>query len=386
MLFELLPEIAAIDFAKDDSSRKALRNLLLAVNSGLHIICAERETLEQMVKVLGASGDLFDVDAKHTVKYALENYTFQKSMFDKAKFKVQLGNNGITQQITPDIWRISLKNLSNPSTVGKVRLLAENLLDCYLYEYAAKHFAVKNQLSKFYLAIDPIGGGGSTISSLFEQSKQQSTPCICITDSDKFSPQSPDSNTTLKCFSQLDTSAWMLRFLAIEGRDIENILPKGVVNATLNELKTGNDLHHRWEILKEMLDKLSIKNVYLYTDLKNGITHGWIEKLNNQKDVSFWAGVKSDLAKNPLPNSSLRMLRCSECCELPDQDLMAHFCDDCRLITGICKDLATHVLEWLKERTHQKSAELVSSVDDTHWLEVGERVFWLSFAQKVKRL
>lgn len=386
MLFELLPEIVEINFDTDNSSLYALENLFSATASGAHAICAERETLTKIIEILNRDGSPFSKRSRSTVQYIQKNYATQKGTFDKATFKIQLGKGEAVQQISADIWRIPLKKLSDLSVVGKARLLAENLSDCALYTFSAKHFAEKNKLININLAIDPIGGGGSTIHPQFEQNKQQSTFCLCITDSDKFSPESPNSEISSRCSSLIDSSTWMLKHLTIEGRDIENIFPLGIVNATLNDLENGDEPRLRWEILKVTLSKLTHKNTYLYIDLKNGVTRGWVDRLSNQRDVLFWQSVKTDFENNRLPNSSMGKLLCSECEKLPDLDLMDRSCTDCKIITGICRDLAAHVLHWLDARTYQKSAEMVSSSNDENWLKVGEYVFWFSFAQKVKRL
>lgn len=386
MLFEILPEIAEIDFANDNSSRKALRNLLLAVNSGRHAICADRKTLQQLVRILDRSSDLFDVDAKSTVKSALTKYSMQQGTFDKARYKIQIGKRGTGIQNSlpttlPDIRRIPLDMLS-VSSVDTATLLAENIVDCKLYRWAAKHYSLKNKIGNLELAIKLAIGGGSTIHTQFEEHKIQNTLCLCITDSDKFGPNASESFSSKSCKSLTSQSTWWLKHITTgDGRELENIIPRRIVGLALK--KCGGEPLANWENLEDLLQALNKEEIYLYMDLKKGVTDKWLNKLKHPPIKSFWDAVVKELNQN----QTIETISYCDDCKIESPKPSCTKCEVVR-ITGVAQKLAIRVDEWFNSLDIENSDEineLLNTCDDKSWLDVGEHVFWFSFAQRVKR-
>jgi len=158
--------------------------------------------------------------------------------------------------------------------------------------------------------------------------------CICVTDSDKYSPSSSVSATARDCSNAASKSRWPVAHVATISRELENILPRKFVNEII-----GPQQQTEWQSIESLAEKSS--PLFPYIDIKKGTYMHWVFKLPKASSCrTFWDNelnngtVKSALNLDCLDNQA---------CDLRDPDKC-----NCVISQGMGTKVAEKVLDYLK--------------------------------------
>lgn len=252
MVFYL--SISAI-FQPTQATLRSVENLAYAGIRGLQLVTGARSALD----VLAGREDL-SASARSYFRRMSQRMT-------------QLGNSLAEQERI----NIDLSNVSGPTNYGasvpvdvfenvdyceKSQFIAENLTD-YEVIFNLARFYLKNRLSGYLLNLRPHNGGGSTSAQVLKNCGNNSCgPVFCCADSDRKFPTDGMGSTAKGIKKAKVSDRWRVDVLIIESRELENILPRDIIEPVA--LANGFAI----DDVSELLDLPS--QYYSYCCLKNG--------------------------------------------------------------------------------------------------------------------
>lgn len=361
MLFVLDSTIANIDINCQKSNR-GLENLLAAHQSCAHMIFGEMPLLKHIKENLQGQ---ISSSSLSIINSMYNNSSEMKLMLDKVEHKVIVyveddKAHGIFKNDA--IWYIPLSYFWN-FPIGASVVLSENLLDAELFKEIAKCYYFKNKWKKITINGIPRGGGGSQTADTFQAYlENEKSPCICITDSDKYHPYGAESATARKCRDLANVNFPVVKYFRLEEREVENIIPKNVIDSIMN----GSDFSEN--ISSVLVGK---PELWKFLDLKTGVSLNWIKR-QDPNTKTFWNEMREFLES--------RRERCSKCCH---EQKLKNDCD-CGKINGYGDSLLKRTVEFLGESSQQKCFEAFSSC--SHVDEIGKIVAEFCMASNGERV
>ncbi|MGJ0489520.1 hypothetical protein [Methylobacter sp.] len=366
MLWILSSDVTEIDFSQDANSCAALENILSAVFCGYHVLKLTNADINK----LREQSSNFSGRSKAVI-LALSSQRFQKLPDIKYKATISKSCKAPIKKTNFE-WEIPFDSFSSHAAANKTTILAEDYIDAALYNFAAKHYVTKNKLKGFEVSSRSEAGGGSRIKSVLETIvSRKEEICICVTDSDKYSPSASMSVTARDCSNIVSKSKWPVAHIATHARELENILPRKFINEVVDSHQ-----QNEWQSIENVAKKFS--PLLPYIDIKEGTCMHWVLGLPKGSPCrTFWnKELQSAAIKSPCNHDCLD----SQTCEVGDSDKC-----NCVISQGVGTRIAEKVLDYLQKQSVAKSSEQVDKDLNQEWLSIGKEVFeWCCAAKPIR--
>jgi len=371
MYLFLHDNLSECDFSSNVKAIGAIDTIFSSAFDGCHIVGGDIGTLRALKEVPGFSRRTYDV-----LKKAI-NWFPQHSNFLNTFSHGVIIENGLKDVTRSDIffnwWRIPLEICGDIKVLGQSLLLAENMIDCDMYVHAAEHYRMERRLNSLCVQPIPRGGGGSAIKVEFAAiASSKKNFCICVTDSDVFSPrENIESNNSNLCERIVKSTSWPVFHVSTEGRELENEIPHSFIS---QYVVTEKEVKDRWSKILSISANSKDTNVLKYADLKEGVSVWWIVNRNKGSyDFNYW---KNALLEMPLledqPKLCLQENKCA--LNIEDKDKL---CPGCTVLPGISRKIADNINQWLKKFNVREAFQIIENGDPNKdcWLSIGKTVF-----------
>lgn len=369
MLLFLDKSIATANLESDLDACNGITEAFLAVHRGDHYVLADRELLELLHK-----SPHIAASTRATISSIKNNLSTLGGLKYAIRSKVVITNSNSDEILkTSDLeWKIPLKKIGKIGIRRSV-LIAENLNDAKIYCHAAKQAKIRCKLPG-EIAIEPISGGGSTISEVFNDQCTNGKWGFCITDGDHTFPSSSPSPSSLKCESVSKNHNFISRHFKLPVLEIENAIPFGYIREIISpELITAWDWHIN-RVLGEQPD------LHAYCDLKKGTTFRSITEIpDSTPKKNYWnAAVQNLVSKNTILIPCFKHGECRK-------DLSSEC--ECTIAAKVGKNCLIDVLEFLEKNSSHRTLKLVTKDSNVSlWFDIGEDVLNWGIAPKATRI
>lgn len=361
MIVLLDSSLAGVDYAHPQNMA-AVENLVTAYMEGKHYVLADRATAQHLYDQ-GGLGQRASAGLRRIYSRATEN----RAMLSAISRYVKVMSDGPVYS-NGNTLHVPLSEFARSEAVSKTTLLAENVLDCEVLEFAAEHFAIQNGIRGLTLSIRRQGGGGSTIAMEFDNlCKNREGPVLCVTDGDRLCPSNGPSRTSKKCTRIAARTSWLAEHVDLELREIENIIP-------LELVEDSTDAPEAAEVVCRVQDE-RCGSALGYWDAKKGVTVRWVLSLpKGSREQEFW----------------FQHLRClmdvsgtgSGCI---DEDACQHAPCRCVLIPGLGQATLARVKDHLGMSSRHRTLKRIRT-NIRHWLLIGQIVFEWGCAPEAVRV
>ena len=223
----------------------------------------------------------------------------------------------------------------------------------------------KNAIKGFFLnARKMCGGGSETANTLTNYLKTESSPCLCLTDSDKLHPNYKKSPTVQKCEEVERTSIQkIVKYHCFEEREIENIISHDLLKKIPNAQQFINELSRH--IIEEDAQ-------WKYVDIKDGVDVNWIEK-KDSATRQYWKKAKAELES--------RKDRCFDCKKKTRQQ--TDVCP-CGKISGLGNRVLVDVISFLNQSNTRINLKLLAN--DLRWEAIAKLTLDFTIAPQKERV
>lgn len=347
--------------------RSGLEPLLYSAANGTHAISCDTELIKHLLKceisprpksvltsILSRSAEIRAQARDSTYRILVKN--------DPSK-KINKTNHGE--------WSIPIQWLAE-NDVPRCSVIGENLRDTSLFEKTASHYKIASKIN-ISTSIHQINGGGAETPNVYEeQIRTKASFSFCITDSDRRCPAANHKSTSAKCLevSTRLSSTWVADNHILPVREIENFIPKNIIEDTIDELGDSSS-KERLEKINSIVKKNPI--AWGFLDLKDGTTLRSIRGACHD----FWS---------PLKNHSLSIGLCSKQCIDEGNCKNTHSACHCLIAPSINSKITEHAISWMNKRSaHEVTNRAKTSENWANWLKLGHIVCsWGAAFQKVR--
>jgi len=348
MLFILNSTIQNIN-PESEVQCRSLCSLLMAYQSGHHMLFIEMDDLRILRERLGKSLGIAGEKALQSLYNKLPTFKAVVSQVSSAVIVHIDENEGAVPIKKEGSWYVPITYFA-PGVLQSV-ILGENDRDAELYIQLAKQYRDEKKIFGYHPAARPRSGGGSGIVKVLENYiASEVSPCLCITDSDKFYPGSGKSTAVRGCEELSQTNTRILEYLLLEEREIENFLPKSLLE------RANPDFEYFVEKVNSI--KGYKHDMWSYLDLKEGIKLDWIQK-RDAPTQEYWSCVKEHLEQ--------QRAKCNKC-----KNTSGVNCTCC-MITGIGDKVLDKCINFLQNNPPRLKKGVFQS--DTRWHAVGKLAF-----------
>jgi hypothetical protein len=259
-------------------------------------------------------------------------------------------------------WYVPLQNFSQFSIIESA-ILGEDGTDSEMVIVLAEHYIQLSNFNNFVTRARLMNGGGSRTPDTLERYLiDDHSPCLCITDSDKYHPGFRESSTTKKCRDLAKkTSAKVIEHYSLKEREMENLIPLAIVkrvagNGSFFNIVEGN-------ILNDV-------SHWSYVDMKEGISHKWIMKQDSPTQ-QYWKKASKYL--------KAKIKSCHTCSAtgVLEGDVVC----DCSRVVGLGNAILANIIAGMKQ--NQTKLNLRNMSDDVRWQEIAKLTFEFTVAPKV---
>lgn len=368
MLFVLRDDVVSHCNAAAGVGIEGLQNLLIAIRQGLHAASGPY----QIFAALATNQNLSSRERATAKKLANRRADLQliETLIKNKVFISGLPNKPL-KRLDDFSWEVGIENLK-PSWMGSFTVLAENLVDAELYCKAAQHYQVQNCIKSSHTNCVPRGGGGSQVDVEFSQLLLQGGPVLAITDGDLMHPMGEKSVISKRCDSALNSLNGVGWHVALQAREIENIVPHLVLFDAADPAVRSAALDSISELFESGNDVG--KTPCMFTCLKAGKKLNEVFQCTDQAEKIYWLSVVKQIQS--------RHARFSAEC-LDQNACNQDFCS-CSVNLGFGKDVLHQVKVWLDTKGPHEALKSFSK--NTLWMEIGKLVFETTVAFKVERI
>lgn len=367
MLFVFDSSMKDVDASELDQC-SALENILRAFQTSCHLLFISMVDLNFIKKNTSEHLSSVGKTALQTIYNRAPEY---KKLIEKIDYKVVIFLNKPQDQLISRVgntWNVSLLFLAN-SGILETLVMGENDLDAKLLLEFARQYAQKNPISGTVIKARKKGGGGSnTPSELVSYLDSEYSPCLCVTDSDKFHPGYSQSLTSRACKEAVSTRQRICEYIEFEEREIENLIPIEV----LDKVVDIKDFSERLEAIPNWND-----DQWKYLDLKSGVSLRWILRQNDDGTKRYWNGVQSYLES--------KRRKCSLCPKIEiNIGTAAEDVCSCEEIKGVGSKALERTVKYLEDHSPKVTKKLFEN--DLRWESIGKAAFEFAIAPVGERV
>ena len=361
MWISLSPLLAEVDFVNDHDSVSAIETILSSFCRGEHIIFADRKTLSHLLTVQLSRPN-------HAALSSIQaRYSELKSIEEEQLYRVVVVPNIMqSRRKTNALWFVPLKHFAIVALVPSC-VLAENLRDAIAYVGCAIHAQKILGYRGIRVNLTKDSGGGADIpNKLGDLEKAKRQFVMSVTDTDRTHPFGTVCAPTIKCKAIVDKSSWVTEHQAVEGNEIENILP---VNLVYDSIEASDAIH----TLEKQLDFLKrttfvTSSLHKWFDLKSGTKLARIRASNvNEIEREYWVEASKHI--------ELKFCCADECADIQECPKADSRDCTCLLLPGLGGATLDRYNTHCATLTIQKQCERVqTSTNADDWLRLGLRV------------
>jgi hypothetical protein len=367
MILELDPDFSSVDLDALPSLYPGLETICLAVARGEHFLAANRATVERFVN----DPNLTKV-ARGIFEWIKAEYSFLTSLFRQFSLKVRIKADASPPiKLSRSEWSVSIAHVADAGVRPTV-LLGENSRDGDLYAEAAVHYRLVSKLNGTAVKVEPRNGnGGSTSAELERIDARKNEFCLCITDSDRFSPTVDLGDIGAACRRVAEQSNWVIFHDAPASRELENAIPHKLIEATARWAKMPG-----WDGFARVVDQLGHETID-YSDVKHGTTMNWVKSMPEQSpNRRFWeekVQMRFGASINNFDCYNAGVCKSDTC--------------KCVLVPAVGSELSLRVQEFMRlHGPHEILRHAAGSQNFGDWLRIGKFVLEAGIAPPRKRL
>ncbi len=367
MILELDSQFSTVDLAALPSAYAGIETICLAVARGEHFLAADRATVERFVD----DSNLTKL-ARGIFEWIKAEYAYLTGLFRQFTFRVRIKpDTSPPFRLGPDEWSVSISHIAD-SGIRPTVLLGENSRDGDLYTEAATHYRLDTKLSGISVRVEPRNGnGGSTSTELLRIDARRNEFCLCITDSDRFSPSVDLGDIGSACKAVVAHSNWVISHDAAQSRELENAIPTKLIEAAAiwAKMPGWND----FSVAEAELGNDAIQ----HSDVKHGTTMHWIKAIpKHSPNRIFWEGkvaVKFRTSVEEFTCQKNGLCKSDSC--------------TCMVIHPVGSEIAVRVHEFIKlHGPHEILRRARGSSNLNEWLRLGKKVLDAGVAPARRRL
>lgn len=360
MLFEFDSSIINID-PNNINQTNGIETLLSTYRKQNHVVFMRLADVPIISKKIGTSLSAGSRAALTTLYNNLPEYKVISEKF-KRKIIVYIedeNKKGIFKK--NESWYIPLKNFSSANIV-EAALIGEDPSDAEILLEFARHYGETEKLRSFITKARLLNGGGANTSkTLTTYLKSEHSPCLCVTDSDKYHPKFRESSTTKKCREIVTQHPnQVVEHFSLIEREMENLVPKELIKKVARK----DDF---FELIESEI--LSNDEHWKYLDIKSGVSFKWIKKQDDPTN-KYW--------KKSTKYFERRIKACPTCKStgiLDDENECT-----CSFIPGLGNNILSNVISHMHRQ--KPSLNLRDMQVDIRWKDVAQTVFEYTVAPK----
>lgn len=362
MLFEIDSSIKNID-PSNQSHADGIETLLSTYRKQNHVIFMRLADVPILVKKIG---HLLSAGSRLALTSLYNNLPEYKKLSEKVNRKVIVyvedeKKNGILRQGMT--WHVPIQKFSSLNIVESA-LIGEDSSDAEILLEFAEHYLADEDFKNFVAKARTLNGGGAnTNKTLISYLKKEHSPCLCVTDSDKFHPKFRESSTTKKCRNTASQHPnHLVEHFELSEREMENLIPRDLLKKVA---KQGGGFFKTVES-----EIISTDEHWKYVDMKNGASSKWINK-QDAPTLKYW--VKASKFFNR------RIASCPFCGSTGQIDEETQC--ECSYIPGLGNSILTDVISYIQQQ--KTSLTLREMKNDLRWKAIARIVFEYSVAPKM---
>lgn len=349
MLFELDTTLVNVD-PQCLSQNRALEHLLGAFQNRSHLLFSPMRELRIIQQKVSPH---VSASSRAMIQTLLNSAVEAREFISRIEYKVVvfLDPNRPLLYREGKVWHVSLNFLANSGLLQSA-IVGENELDSELFLLLADLYRRKAGIQGYGVSARIKGGGGSGLPQALEKYlDSEHSPCLSISDSDKYHPRAEPSVTAKRCTKIVRERSRIVEYLCLEEREVENLIP-------FNLLKKIVDL----DAFLGEYNGLLRKNleVWPYLDLKSGPTLTWV-RARAGTSHGFWTTIQSQLER--------RRRQCAICDPVAPIDESC----GCSLIGGFGPGLLEKCVTYVRNNPPHAILRLLA--EDTRWERIGKIAF-----------
>lgn len=359
MLFILDSSVGHIDLTCLEQNR-ALENLLGSYQNQNHLIFMP---LKELRDFSARISEHLSYGSRVVLSTLYNKAPEYKGLVDIIDYKCIVYASDQEENVYRDgnVWHVPLRYFSRSGLLQSV-VMGEGDLDPHLYYQFADFYRKKNGIGSFFPKARLQAGGGSGVpEALKDYLNSEFSPCICVTDSDKFHPKYKKSLTAGKCEIVIGGRKNIVEYIQLEEREVENIIPKDL-------LAKFSDVAR----LEGCCNNFMLENSehWYYLDLKDGFSINWVAA-QDQETQKYWLKLKTQLEKD-----KKRCVRCEAATDSKD-------CA-CNKMPGLGSRILEHSVKYLRDNGSHVCMKLL--INDLRWERIGKAVFDFAIAPGGERV
>lgn len=359
MLIELADELAG-DLAGDEVD--ALRNILSARRSGLHLLTARDEVFAKLCDSDGLAcrdrGILAKSRGRQYEKAGLLRSVSIRVLVTRDTGPLLERNDDRETVVVP------LRHFAPHGAAGKSVVLGESERDAELAVRMAEYFAHTRDLGAVPLQPRVAEGGGQRTNGAFRRYRDDPCFCLCIVDSDRKAPSEDEGDTAIAVRAEVDEAKPWAAVEVLACREAENTLPLGLVVKTFGD---DHQYRRKLERLERFEDGAAFGGYREYCDFKKGTRLKTVLKLKREDSRRFWLGPEATATR---------------ACRVKDECVEARACPKererdctCEIAPGLGGPLLTKCLEVARNTPDRELHGLLCPKTRPYWRSIGRVVF-----------
>lgn len=347
MLFVLDSSLLTID-PNSDVQIASLENLLSAYRNKFHLLFAKLSDAKALHDSLSGS---LSVPGRKNLAALYSQLPSYKQVVDKVQHRVTVclsAEKSVKKE--GGNWLVPLEYFKNGLLQSTI--LGEDDKDAELFLILGDHYRLSEKINGFGSRARLRGGGGAGISrSLTTYLSGEYSPCICITDSDKLHPRYRRSATVKTCEIIANSSVNIVKYLSLEEREIENLLPLKILHKSTPRVS---------ELFRNVEEVTGYsQEMWKYIDIKSGVCLKWIRS-KDEVTRSYWQCFDDHLERK---NRTCLLCTVKDNCKICPATAMS----------GAGEKILENSILYLKANPSRLNLRLMN--DDIRWKSVGQIVF-----------
>lgn len=244
--------------------RRAVKYIAMSVFESKHLLRGDYQVLRFMEEEFRGDKELFPVFHQLVEKFS--TYTVPD---DICRY-IEVVYSGFKsyEKDNHQIKQMEFGYFDDSSKVQAMTVVAEDIDDCSLFEYALRWYIRHKQLPYNY-KFTPRGGGGSRTEMAVSNSLNSGDMVTCITDSDqRYEGQPLDSHSNCVECGRISPKDKIYYFLKLPVLEVENLIPRN----HYDELDWSHEINRKDKEAFDMLyNNAYSEKILPYFDIKEGL-------------------------------------------------------------------------------------------------------------------